>query len=43
VTAAAGIRCVRECSTARRYMTLYKDYSAAHPGFDAGEPLDLPF
>jgi hypothetical protein len=39
--AGAGILCVRDCTTARRYMKLYNEYAAAHRGFDVREPLEM--
>jgi hypothetical protein len=38
---AIGIYCVRDCETARRFTKAYSDYSAAHPGFDQEQPLDM--
>jgi hypothetical protein len=40
-TKAIGIYCVRDCETARRFMKSYREYSAAHPGFDNHQPLDM--
>ena len=40
-TRAIGIYCVRDCETARRFMKAYSEYSAAHPGFDEHQPLDM--
>jgi len=40
-TKAIGIYCVRDCETARRFMKAYSEYSAAHPGFDDKQPLDM--
>ena len=36
---AIGIRCVRDCATARAYRTGYDRYRKEHPGFDANEPV----
>ena len=40
-TKAIGIYCVRDCETARRFMKAYSEYSAAHPGFDDKQSLDM--
>jgi hypothetical protein len=40
--AAVNIHCVRDCSGVEGYTKAYDAYAAAHPGFDASEPL-TPF
>ncbi len=37
---AIAIHCVRDCKGARAFSKAYQQYAAAHPGFDADEPLD---
>jgi hypothetical protein len=39
--AATNIHCVRDCDEARAYVEAYAAYSAAHPGFDAHDPLPV--
>jgi hypothetical protein len=36
---AIGIRCVRDCATARAYREGYERYRKQHPGFDADQPV----
>jgi hypothetical protein len=40
--AGQGIGCVRDCTTARRWATVYEAYARVHPQFDMNEPLELP-
>jgi len=37
--AAVNIHCVRDCAGAEAFSKAYRDYAAAHPEFDAHEPL----
>jgi len=37
--AAVNIHCVRDCAGGEAFSTAYRNYAAAHPGFDAHEPL----
>ncbi|HMF43573.1 MAG TPA: carboxypeptidase-like regulatory domain-containing protein [Polyangia bacterium] len=37
--AAVNIHCVPDCASAEVWSKAYRDYAAAHPGFDAHEPL----
>jgi hypothetical protein len=39
--AAVRIRCVRDCAGAEAYQKAYREYVAAHPGFDADEPHSM--
>jgi hypothetical protein len=38
----AGVSAVVDCATGRAFMAAYSAYEAAHPGFDANQPLDAP-
>ena len=37
--AATNIHCVRDCKSAEAYVKAHAGYSAAHPGFDAHDPM----
>jgi hypothetical protein len=37
---AAGIRCVRDCESARAFTKAYAQYSRVHPGFDADQIVE---